>query len=121
MAKKVVVVDDGQDILKVLTFILTKEGYDVITADDGTQGAQIIKEQKPDLILLDHQLPGKSGADICKEVKAIDALKDIPVFFISGGDAGEMQNMIEETGAQGAIPKPFDIEKLKITISEYLK
>ena len=83
MAKKILIVDDEPDILKIVTYRLGKAGYEIIAAADGQKGLDLIKEQKPDLVLLDLRLPVLDGDEVCKQVKADDKLKDIPVILLT--------------------------------------
>ncbi|MFT5388022.1 MAG: DNA-binding response OmpR family regulator [Lysobacterales bacterium] len=121
MGKKIVVVDDALDVIKLLSIILEKEGYEVRTSQDGAEGYDLILNSNPDVILLDQQLPGKTGVDICKELRLIDHFKDTPIYFISGSEAVELDVLIEEGGATGSIPKPFNIDQLKETIAQAVR
>ncbi|MFT5169752.1 MAG: CheY-like chemotaxis protein [Lysobacterales bacterium] len=121
MSKKILIIDDALDVIKILSFVLEKEGYEVLTSQDGVEGLELILTHKPDVVLLDQHLPGKSGVDICKELKEIDEFKDTPIYFISGSERNEVDDMIIESGALGSIPKPFDMDQIKQTISQAVK
>jgi len=80
MAKeKIFVVDDEQDILELVEFILFKENYRVKCFETGEEILKAMKQDKPDLVLLDLMLPGVDGFDVCKIIKNDDILKDIPI------------------------------------------
>ena len=116
MKKKILVVDDEEQIVKLLTMRLQTNNYKVITAHDGYQCTQMAKEDKPDLILLDIKMPLGGG------IKAFEILKDnvntdtIPVIFITAYPNIEVKKQVTEMGAAGFIAKPFDSEDLLLKI-----
>ena len=69
MGKTVLIVEDEQNIVDILSFILTKEGYDTLEALDGPTGLQLALEQNPDLVLLDLMLPGMDGFEVCRQLR----------------------------------------------------
>ena len=80
-AKKILVVDDEPDILSVIAFRLKKSGYEIVTAGDGKETLDLMQNWKPDLILLDIQLPVMDGYEVCRRIKADEELKHIPIVF----------------------------------------
>ncbi len=116
MRKKILVVDDEDQILKLLTMRLKINNYEVVSAKDGYQCIQMAKEEKPDLILLDIKMPNGGG------INAFDTLRNnidtqiIPVIFITSYPSLKVKNKVTEMGASGFIAKPFDIEELLIKI-----
>ncbi|MDN5287568.1 MAG: response regulator [Mucilaginibacter sp.] len=109
--RRILAVDDDSDILEVLQYILEDSGYEVITLTDGRYLFDKIKENQPDLILLDIMLGNLDGRDLCKRVKAHKETHDIPVILVSAShDVSDSMNQI---GApDDFIAKPFDIEHL---------
>ena len=103
--KRILIVDDEQDLLYIIKLLLTFKGFDVITHDSGYGVPGIVKKTKPDLILLDIRLPGKSGTEICKELKEISNLPSIILF---SAHAREME-VLADCKADGFISKPFDL------------
>lgn len=83
LQKKILLVDDEQDILEVIQFNLEKEGYEVHTAESGEEGLSIAKSIIPDLILLDVMMPGKDGIETCQEMRADPSLKNTLIVFLS--------------------------------------
>ncbi len=113
MAKKILVVDDEPDILKVVIFRLQKEGYEVKTAIDGQMAIDMLSEERPDMVLLDITLPLLNGFEVCKRIKSDENLKDIPVMFLTASTASEgFKERAESVGSQGYMFKPFDYELL---------
>lgn len=110
-SKKVLVVDDDNDILDVIRIILEDEGYEVSTLDNGREVPEELANNMPDLILLDVMLCGMDGRDICKSLKSHSLYKLIPIIMISASH--NLQGLLDEEGAaDGFISKPFDIDNL---------
>jgi CheY-like chemotaxis protein len=121
MAKRILVVDDEPDIVKVVVFRLKKEGYDLQIAIDGQQGLELAKTMKPDLILLDITLPKMNGYEVCERIKTDEALKHIPIIFMTASvSAGAFNERFSSTGAQGYVSKPFDFQHLLDEIHKFL-
>jgi two-component system alkaline phosphatase synthesis response regulator PhoP len=112
MAKKIMVVDDEPYIARVIKFKLEQEGYTVISANDGQSGLQKIKEEKPDLVLLDVMMPGLSGYEVCQKIKEDADLAGIPVVILTakGQERDREQGMT--MGASDYITKPFSPNRL---------
>ncbi len=105
--QKVLLVDDDPGITEVVQIILSSNGYAVYTHSTGFNVPELVKSYDPDLILLDINLPGKQGTQICKELKAISNLP--PILFFSAHASETEANSICK--ADGFIPKPFDVNK----------
>lgn len=115
MRKKIVIIDDDQDILELIEYILTEKGFEVITS----LSAKILEdllEINPNLILLDDWLGDTLGHELCRNIKINPETKHIPVIIISA--ATGLAEISKECFADSYIEKPFDIEHLesKITI-----
>lgn len=109
MAKKrILVIDDEPDFVRMLRARLTIEGYDVITAEDGIKGIQIARKEKPDLIILDIMMPGLDGHAVCDMLKKSTLTWSIPVIYLTArtSQADEMQAL--ERGAKLYLTKPYD-------------
>lgn len=124
---KIIIVDDNHDLLFTMETFLSRNGFEVLTADDGQKGLDLIKEVHPDLILLDIMMETTySGLDVCKAIRSDPNLKDIPIIGISGiGD--EMGIQIDKWGdddyfsVDEFFEKPVDREKLLERIKIRLK
>ena len=116
--KRVLVVDDEESILKVVSYALTQAGYEVHTAMDGTGGEFLLSEVKPDLVILDVMLPGKSGLDIARDLRATS---DIPIIMLSArGD--EVDRILGlEFGADDYVTKPFSPRELVSRVKAILR
>ncbi len=120
MGKKILVVDDEPDILKVVTFRLKKFGYEILEAVDGQKALHLIEKERPDLILLDLRLPVMDGYEVCRRVKADEKLKDIPVVILTASVTSDMQIKIEQLKADDYVIKPFDSEMLLAKVKHFL-
>ena len=116
---RILAVDDDNDILEVLQFILEDSGYEVETLQDGHLLFDRIKEHMPDLILLDIMLGNMDGRELCKNVKARQETHNIPVILVSASH--NVSNTMHQKGSPNAfIAKPFDINELLDTIKTQL-
>lgn len=121
MFKRILVVDDEPDILKVIIFRLKKEGYEVKTAINGQVALDMIAQERPDIILLDITLPLLNGYEVCKKIKTNDCHKDIPVMFLTASTgSGGFKERAAEAGAQDFMFKPFDYDLLLEKIKKLL-
>ncbi|WP_093689791.1 response regulator transcription factor [Sporolituus thermophilus] len=101
---KVLVVDDDEKILKVLTAYLEKEGYSVITARDGWEAVDKARQLGPDIVLLDVMLPSLDGWGVCKEIRRTS---DVPIIMLTARDAEADRIIGLELGADDYVVKPF--------------
>ena len=119
-AKKVLVVDDEPYILRSLTFVLKKEGYDVSSATNGEEAMTQVRESKPALMFLDVMMPKKNGYEVCQEIKGDPALSDIHVIMLTakGQDADREKGL--SIGADEFITKPFSPMRVVARVKELL-
>lgn len=118
---KILCVEDNPDTQRMLTFLLTQAGYEVITADDGKQGVEKAKAWRPALILMDMMMPRMSGAEAIKEIRKIKTMKEIPILVLS---AYQEQALIDEAlraGADDFLIKTVLPDDLKGIIDKYLE
>ena len=113
--KKILLIDDEQDILEILSYNLEKEGYDVSTASNGIQGIEKAREIIPDLILLDVMMPEKDGIETCQDLRKIKELQQTLIVFLSARSEEFSQLAGFQAGANDYIVK---IIKPKILISK---
>ena len=112
MAKKILIVDDEQDILDLLQFNLEAEGYDVLSAADGNDALEIARSEVPDLIILDIMLPGKDGWEVINGLKQHSQTQHIPVIFLTAKDSEIDETVGLELGAADYVVKPIRIRSL---------
>jgi DNA-binding response OmpR family regulator len=125
MSKKyVLIVDDDPDLVETVCMMLEDKGYEVGKAYDGVEGEEAIKKRQPDLLVLDVMMPRKDGYQLCAELKADSATKDIPVILLTA--VGEAVPTTSYTHAQGMsteaeeyIPKPVDSKTLVEAVESF--
>ena len=119
MGKKILVVDDEPDLLKVTLLRLKKTGYEVFGCVHGQEALDLAREIIPDLIILDVYLPVISGDDVAKILKKDDELKHIPIILISAS-TGILDEKAWGSGADAYLRKPFEPEELISTVKNIL-
>jgi DNA-binding response OmpR family regulator len=103
----VVIVEDEPHIVLSLEFLLERAGYETVAATDGAQGLALVRELRPDVVLLDVMMPELNGYDVCRAIKADPALAGIPVIMLSAkGQEVEVFRGLE-LGAAAYVTKPF--------------
>ncbi len=117
--------DDETNILNLSGETLRQQGYEVITASNGSEAWERIVSEKPDLVILDRQMPGMTGLEVCKKIRDTAELRSTPVIFLTGQDSkAEIMEGYSE-GASEYITKPFNmnelIEAVAITLSKNRK
>src|SRR4030043_1937013 len=119
MAKrKVLVVDDEQDVAQALKVRLKANGFNVVLASDSVQAYTMANKEKPDLILLDIMIPGGGGFVVIERLKQSQTTHHIPIIFLTGISGGEERAY--KVGASGYLMKPYQPEKLLETIHNTL-
>ena len=110
MSKRILIVEDEKNIIDILSFNLSREGYDTIEALDGKTGLQLALEQDPDLILLDLMLPEMNGFDVCRSLR--EQGRTTPVIMLTAREEETDKVMGLELGADDYITKPFSMREL---------
>jgi len=111
LAKKILVVDDEEDLLKVTLLRLNKTGYETFSGANGQEALDLTRQIIPDLIILDVYLPVINGDDVAKILKKDDQLKHIPIILISAGTRA-LDEKAWGSGADAYLTKPFEPEEL---------
>ena len=116
----ILVIDDSQTVRRLAELVLSEEGYDVITANDGDDGLQMAKEKMPSLIIVDFIMPKMNGFQFCKNIRSDSALNNVPIVLITskGEDVGK--GFDEKFGIVQYLQKPFETETLTKTVEEAL-
>ena len=120
MGKRILVIEDQEDNRRILRDLLTSVGYEIIEAVTGEEGVAMAETSRPDLILMDIQLPGIDGYEATRRVRAHPALRQVPIiavtsYALSGDDVKAM-----EAGCTDYVPKPFSPRGLLAKVREYL-
>jgi len=119
--KKILVIDDDKTTITMLTMILTKENYLVMSALDGEEGMEMIKSDHPDVVICDVLIPKIDGIDICEKIKKDPYLNDIKVILMTALKNIMIQKEAKASGADGFVEKPTDSRQLLTLIKSLLK
>ncbi|HZB83925.1 MAG TPA: response regulator transcription factor [Rubrobacteraceae bacterium] len=118
-AAEVVVVEDDPVILNTLAYNLSRQGFGVQKATNGTEALKLVRQHRPDLILLDVMLPGESGIRVCERIREED--REVVIIMITAKDAEEDKVKGFEAGADDYVTKPFGMKELVARINANLK
>lgn len=121
MPEKILLVDDHEETIRVVKFILEQQGYEVATADSGETGLAMANEEKPDLILLDVMMPGLNGVEVCRQLRADSNFDDVPIVMFTAKDQVDDKWAGFEAGADDYLIKPTAPEELDRRIQVLLK
>ncbi len=115
------VVEDEQDLLEVLRFSLSREGFSVRTAENGEDAIRLVRQQRPDLIVLDLMLPTIDGLAVCRAIRSTEKTHDIPIVMLTA--RGEESDIVRglEAGADDYVTKPFSPKVLIARIHAVLR
>jgi len=121
MAKKILIVDDEQDIVELLKYNLEKEGYKCYTANNGNEALVKARDKKPDLILLDIMMPEMDGIETCRQIREDDGLRDVFVAFLTARAEEYSEIAGFDVGADDYITKPVKPRVLVSRVKALLK
>jgi DNA-binding response OmpR family regulator len=107
MRKRVLVIEDEPNIIEAISFILSRDGWSVSTHSDGHDAVDLVHQVAPDLLILDVMLPGRSGYEILRDLRASDATKTLPVLMLTARGQSKDRAMAESAGADLFMTKPF--------------
>jgi len=120
--KKVMIIEDNQLNQKIADMIIKQLGHDTIQVYEGKGAIEIVKKEKPSLVILDIKLPDSSGIDICKAMKSDPELKHIPVIVITALSSEEdKKQIVSESGCDNYIAKPFMPHMFAQAIGRYIQ
>jgi len=119
--KKILIIDDEEDIRKMLKIRLEQEGFTIVQASDGDIGAKTAEQEVPDMIIMDIMMPNVDGYSCLKEVRSLPKTKDIPILMLSGKEEEKVRDLFAFQKISGYIEKPFELDDLVMKIREILK
>ncbi|MEL0585468.1 MAG: response regulator [Candidatus Thiodiazotropha sp. (ex. Lucinoma kazani)] len=112
MPKKILIVDDEPNIVLSVEYLMKREGYQVITANDGQTALELLSKTMPDLLILDVMMPRKNGFEVCSDIRADPTLSGLPILMLSAkGREAEIKKGVS-LGADAYITKPFSTHDL---------
>lgn len=119
--EKIIVIEDESDILELIEYNLMREGYTVLTSRNGDKGLQMVREQAPDLVLLDLMLPGLDGIEVCRRLKADPITRSVPILMVTAkGEESEVVLGLG-VGADDYVIKPFSPKELMARVGAVLR
>jgi len=120
ISKRILIVEDDPSVLRATSYILEKEGYEVISAQNGLEGLKKARESNPDLLLLDVMLPGIDGFEICHSLRGEPKTADLPILMFSAKGQESDKATGLKVGADEYITKPVDREVLLSKVAAWL-
>ena len=122
MPRKILVVDDDKAILALVRRYMTSVGYSVVVTDNGSEGLMLVRESRPDLVLVDSDMPGLDGHAVCRVLKKEAATQSIPVVIMSGARIADTDVLAGfEGGADDYVMKPFSLPILAARLAAVLR
>jgi two-component system cell cycle response regulator DivK len=120
MSKRILVVEDQEDNRRIVRDLVTSVGYELVEAVTGEEGVAMAERHRPDLILMDIQLPGLDGYEATRRIKANPALRQIPIIVVTSYALSGDDVKAHEAGCDAYIAKPYSPRLLLAKIREYL-
>ena len=118
---RIMIVDDDAYVVEVVNRALRRQGHIILTAQDGREAIEILRGQRPDLILLDVVMPHISGIQVCKYVRTNPTLSAIPILFLTIKERIEDKIVGFEAGADDYLTKPFNLNELELRVKALLR
>ena len=119
--QRVLIVEDNEMNIKLFRDLLEAHGYETMQTKDGLEALKMARARRPDLILMDIQLPEVSGLEITRWLKQDQDLQNIPIIAVTAFAMRGDEERIRAGGCQGYLPKPISVEKLLSTVKQFLK
>jgi len=120
MAAKVLIVEDNPQNMKVATMALRPQGYDIVQAVDGEEAVAVALRERPDLILMDIQLPKMSGLDATRKLRASDGFQEIPIIALTAYAMKGDQEKTRQAGCNYYLSKPVNTRELRQVVGDLL-
>ena len=120
MSKLILAVEDQEDNMKILRDLLTSTGYELIEAENGEEALAALEKQRPDLILMDIQIPIIDGYEVTRRIKANPALRSIPIIAVTSHALGEGEEKARAAGCDDFVAKPYSPRQLLAKVRQYL-
>ena len=120
MGKRVLLVEDELNIIEAIRFLLSREGWQVHTHENGADAVEVVRTLSPDLVILDVMLPGKSGFDILEDIRADETTRDLPVLMLTARGQSRDREMAEKAGVSRFMTKPFSNAEVLTAVRDLL-
>ena len=120
MSKRILIVEDNELNLKLFRDLLGANGFETLETKDGNEAVHMVRSQRPDLILMDIQLPEISGLDVTRKIKADPAISHIPIIAVTAFAMKNDEEKILQAGCDAYISKPISIQSFVETVKQYV-
>ena len=110
MSGRIIVVDDDPNVLRLMSYIVQREGYDVVSAQSGAEALEIIEQDPPRLVILDLMMPGVSGFHICEYLRTEPGMSDVRILAVTGYAEPANMRRILAMGANEYVEKPLNVD-----------
>jgi two-component system, cell cycle response regulator DivK len=120
MSNRILVIEDNEDNRRIIRDLLTSLGYQLIEAADGLEGVAMAQSHRPDLILMDIQLPEMDGYEATRQIRAVPELKTVPIIAVTSYALSGDEAKARDAGCDGYVAKPFSPRELLAKIREFL-
>lgn len=118
MGKRVLVIEDEQNIIEAIRFFLSRDGWEVFTHSNGRDALDAVAQRGPDLLILDVMLPGRSGYEILRDLRARPEWQGLPVLMLTARGQAKDREMAEAAGASRFMTKPFSNADILAAVRE---
>ena len=119
--KKILIVDDNEKNRYLISFILKKNGFEVVTATDGFEGVETARKQRVDLVIMDIKMPKMDGYEATREIRKLEDYQSVPIIALTSYAMAEDKKKALEAGCDGYIAKPINPETFMDEIRKYLE
>jgi two-component system, cell cycle response regulator DivK len=120
MTQRILIVEDTEDNRKIIRDLLTAAGYELLEAPDGSEGVELAEKERPDLVLMDIQMPVVDGYEATRRIRAIPELAKMPIIAVTSYALSGDEGKARAAGCDGYVAKPFSPRQLLATIREFL-
>jgi two-component system, OmpR family, response regulator len=120
MPGTVLLIEDEPNIIEAIRFLLSREGWQVATHSDGTDAVETVRRVRPDLLILDVMLPGRSGMDILRDLRGDAEWRGLPVLMLTARGQARDRDMAERAGASRFMTKPFSNQDVLTAVRDLL-
>lgn len=121
MASKILIVDDTTELLFFLDYIFQRNGFEVVTAANGTEAIQLAKEKTPDVMLVDVMMPGIDGLEVCRRLREDPEMREVPILLYSAAVGEEIRQKAQDAGANEFLGKTLNHEELVSKVRNWLE
>jgi len=113
MGRRVLLIEDEPNIIEAISFILSRDGWTVHTHEDGETVMTKVRQSKPDMVILDVMLPGRSGFDVLRDLRAEPETADLPVMMLTARGQAKDRDLATRLGANHFMTKPFSNQEVR--------